>query len=424
MTVQHSEQIGPLLRRLRQAAGWSQAQAADELCRRTGQATVTRNEWSRWENGRRTPTEVLPALAVLFNIPLRNLQAAVEATELAKRFPSLRVEDAATTDHLEGLRHRLTKTFTGGISATALQDWEETVQRYGRATRNRPAALLAADLTADLSELLTGLDCCRSVTSLRGLSRVTAHMAGLLCLTLIKLGDRRAFRGWARTARLAAVEAGDPAVRSWVLAQEAYGHYYAGDMAEAVHVSTAAREVTAVPTVGAVLAAALAARAHAAMSDQEATLEAVHDAEALLSKLANPLITASAFGYNEAQLRFHEGSALTHLATRRLIDTGPALTAQDRALELYPDDDFLDRTLVHLDRATCLVSVGDSTTGTAHALETLQALTDHQRRGILTTRGHEILGELTPSQRTSPTARDLHELLMTTTSEEEQHSWP
>jgi hypothetical protein len=62
-------------------------------------------------------------------------------------------------------------------------------------------------------------------------------IAGLVCLTLIKMNERIAFRDWARTARLAAIEADDPLTHSWVRAQEAYGHYYSGDLTEAIHVA-------------------------------------------------------------------------------------------------------------------------------------------------------------------------------------------
>jgi hypothetical protein len=50
-------------------------------------------------------------------------------------------------------------------------------------------------------------------TVLRRLTRVTAQIAGLMLLTLIKLDVPLAARNWARTARVAADEAGDPAIR-------------------------------------------------------------------------------------------------------------------------------------------------------------------------------------------------------------------
>jgi len=82
-------------------------------------------------------------------------------------------------------------------------------------------------------------------------------MAGLMCLTLIKMDERTAFRRWARTARLAASEAGDLLTHSWVRAQEAYGHYYSGDLLGAIGVAQHAQALSSqIPSVGAVLAAA------------------------------------------------------------------------------------------------------------------------------------------------------------------------
>jgi hypothetical protein len=57
----------------------------------------------------------------------------------------------------------------------------------------------------------------------------------------------------------------EPVVHSWILSQEAYGHYYSGDMIEAVDVAKHAQElVPTSPCVGVGLAAALEARANAA----------------------------------------------------------------------------------------------------------------------------------------------------------------
>lgn len=67
--------------------------------------------------------------------------------------------------------------------------------------------------------------------------------------------------------------ASNPATLSWVLAQEAYGHYYSRDHRRAVEVARQAQGLTKrTPAVGAVLAAALEARAHAAQGEAGETL--------------------------------------------------------------------------------------------------------------------------------------------------------
>lgn len=131
--------------------------------------------------------------------------------------------DAPTLDlnpieHVERLRQGVHDAIsTGALTTTGLDEWEETVVRHGEATRYRPAGLLLGELAADFTELERILDRRHTSTALRRLTRTTAQMAGLMFLTLIKLGAPLAARNWARTARVTADEAGDPAVRSVVL---------------------------------------------------------------------------------------------------------------------------------------------------------------------------------------------------------------
>ncbi|WP_328468803.1 hypothetical protein OHA21_00085 [Actinoplanes sp. NBC_00393] len=303
------------------------------------------------------------------------------------------------------------------MAEASLDDWEETVFRYGRATRDRPAEVLLYDLSTDLAELGRAVHRHRSASALRRLTRVTAQMSGLMCLTFCKLDDRPAVRRWARTARLAADEAGDSQTRSWVLAQESYGHYYSGDLLEALDVAQRARDVVAkTPTAGAALAAALQARAYAAMGHDQETRNALGHAEEVLSHLTGESLVPSAFGYTEAQLRFHQGSALTHLK-----DARAAIKAQDRALQLCAAGDFTDWAMTRLDRARCLCLVpeGDASKALDYATETLASLSEPQARGIITLRGNELFRSLPRNQRALPAARNLREVLMLTSESKE-----
>jgi transcriptional regulator with XRE-family HTH domain len=299
----------------------------------------------------------------------------------------------------------------GMMRQAALEDWERMVIRYGRATRDRPADGLLDDISSDLAELKLTLQRHRSASALRQLTRTTAQMSGLMVLILVKLGDRRSFRGWARTARLAASEAGDPVTHSWVLAQESYGHYYNSDFPEAAEVARHAQEVVCTsPCVGAALAAALEGRAQAAMGHKEAVRTALAHAEDTLSRLCGDELAPSAFGYNEGQLRFHEGSAYTTLR-----DVRSAFRAQARALELCSPGDYTDWALTRLDRAVCMAYDGDTSAALSYAMETFAGLTESQRWGIITLRGYDLLESL-PAQRDAlDGARDFRELLMLTT---------
>lgn len=299
------------------------------------------------------------------------------------------------------------------MTNASLDDWEQTARRHGAATKHRSADLLLGDLTADFVELKRALTGCRSASALRRLTRTAAHMSGLMCLTLIKLDERAAFRGWARTARIAASEAGDPVTHSWVLAQEAYGHYYSNHLTDAVDVARQAQVVVgARPCVGSVLAAALEARAHAALGRAVDTYAALHQAEAILSGLDSDDMTASAFGYSEAQLRFHESNALTHLG-----DTRSAWKAQDQALRLVAPGDFMDEAFTQLDRAMCLAKGGDTASAVAHTSDTLLNLTQSQRHGIIGLRVRQIVAALPVQAHTQPAVLVLDDLLNATAAD-------
>lgn len=263
----------------------------------------------------------------------------------------------AKLEQAELLRRELTDAvIKNAVAQSSIDDWEQTVLRYGQATRDRPTSGLLADLTVDLELLKQTLSRCRSSSALRHLTRLVAQMSGLMCLTLIKLDERAAFRAWAHTARIAAEESEDSITRSWVLAQEAYGHYYSGNLTQATQVARHAQGIVGAEfTVGTVLAAALEARVHAARGRSDETRAALQQAELVLEKLDSGSVNTSAFGYNEAQLRFHEGNAFTHLH-----DTRSAWKAQERALEICAPDDYMDQTLTHLDRASCLLHDGDA----------------------------------------------------------------
>jgi hypothetical protein len=283
-------------------------------------------------------------------------------------------------DHMQDAED-LRRDVIEAVSATAMseasvEDWDQTVLEYGRATRYRPATVLLGDLVDDFRELPALLLRHHSASAQLRLTRVTAEMAGLVFLTLCKLDQRAAACSWACTARVAADEAGDRALKSWVRAQEAYLHYYSGDPREAVMVARHAQDVAGqTPCVGVALAAALEARAYGVLGVMRDTHTAIERAEAALEALSSESVTASAFGYNEAQLRFHQGNALTHLH-----DTGQAWPAQARAL--YPDSNFLDRALVRLDRASCLAHDGEPEAAMVSAGQTLLALTSEQRAAL------------------------------------------
>lgn len=293
------------------------------------------------------------------------------------------------------------------VTTTCLDDWEHTVLTHARATRYRPARELLVDLLCDIDDLRTLHQRRHTVATLRRTTILTAQMAGLVSLTLLKANAFDASRRWGRTARIAAADAADPLTNAWVWAQEAYRAFYAGDIAEAITTAQHARALAgAVGGTGAVLAAALEGRAHAATGDNDQTRRALGTAEDLLERLTLADTKPSAFGYDEAQFRFHCGNAYTHLG-----DTPAAWPAQDRALQLYPDADYLDRALIGLDRAACLVHDGDIWEGAQQLTGVLTTLTPPQRDQLVLARARRILDTVPAARHGTPAVRDAHDLL-------------
>lgn len=316
---------------------------------------------------------------------------------------------------IESLRVRLNSVLSSGaVSGASLDAWEEAVLHHGRMTRYRPSRELLAELSADLAELEPAMTGCRAPGALRRLTRVAAQMSGLMCLLFVKLDEREAFRRWARTAQIAASEVGDSVTLSWVCAQEAYGLFYMGEMRGALSVAQRAQGLMRRSAcVGGVLAAAVEARAHAARGDVRGTRDALGRAENILDALDPGLVTASASGYSESQLRFHQGSAYT-----RLGDTRSAFVAHERALEVCPPEDYTDWALTRLDRARCFVHDGDPGAAAAYAAETMTQLNSGQRQGIIAMRGRELVGALPRAYQNVAAARELAELLSTEAVEE------
>jgi transcriptional regulator with XRE-family HTH domain len=412
------------LRRARDARGWKQSKVIalmEESARRRGvriaESSSLKTMLSDWERGKRSlnlTENYRDIFREIFETTDEQLGFGASGSREID-LGGVTVQDA--TNRLEALRSELSDVISGSsVGSSSLDTWDESVFHLGLTARNLPPEIFVADLASDIADLRATINRSRSASTMRRLTRVAAQMSGLMCLTLIKLDERDPFRKWARTARIAATEVEDPETTSWIFAQEAYGHFYAGDFHHAIEVSRYAQEVArGKPYVGAVLAAALEARTQASIGHDRETRDALHRAESILSRLDDSGIGTSAFAYNEAQLRFHEGNALTHLH-----DTEAAWTAQQRALALYPSGDYMDRALIMLDRASCLAHDGDTASSVQYATEVLTNLSEPQRRGIITLRAGEAISAIPARDRKLSTVRGFQDLLLPPTRTQQE----
>ncbi|MEU1055686.1 helix-turn-helix transcriptional regulator [Streptomyces sp. NPDC005876] len=381
------ESFGEALRRLR---GDRSLRAVAAL------ASCGKSYVSDLERGRRHPT--LQTARALDDA----LGADGELVALAETRPGMPPFDQA--DALQaGLEEVLA---TGPLADSSLDEIEWAVQRHGRATRYRTEAEHFTELLAEFQDLRLLLTRRHSPTARRRLLVASAHMSGLTALTLLKVGDGRALSWW-RTARKAAAAAEDRATLSWACAQEAYQSYYSGDLHGAVELAARAQHLAGgLPCVGPALAAPLQARAHARLGDGEAATRALAAAETALSHLPHQDRIGSAFGYNEAQLRFHAGNALTHLG--RTAQARDELAQADR---LYPAAEHMDRALVALDMAVCTALEGDPAAAADQAARTVTTLSPEHRTALIVYRARDVAATVPPGAREVHEVRALREIL-------------
>lgn len=120
------------------------------------------------------------------------------------------------------------------------------------------------------------------------------------------------------------------------------------------------------------------ARALARLGRGDEALPLLKQAEDTFDLLTYEERNDPALGYTERQLLFTVGNAWTHVGR-----TEDAWRAQRLALDLYPPDQYLDPTLLRLDRAMCLARSGEPEEAYRTATETLASLPDEHRTGMV-----------------------------------------
>lgn len=348
------------------------------------------------ETGKRSPT---PAMARALD---NALAGQGQLVALAEHPPGVRLSDRAASLHA-AFADQLA---AGPMTTASLEEWQFTIARHGRATRYRPEQELLTDLLADFSDLRSLLNHRHPPAIRRHLLCACSYLSGLVALTLLKLDDPGA-RDWWRTGRAAATQAEDRPTLAWIYAQESYQLYYSGDWDGAVELAARAQQLAGgLPCVADALAAPLEARVHALAGRRDDVVDALRRAERAVARLAPEDRQPSALGYDEAQLAFHSGNAWTSLH-----ETQQAWDQQQRALELYPQENRTDRTLILLDRAACLSWDGDAAAGAQLATDTVMALPDEYRSPLILYRARDLAVSVIETAALLPEVRTLREVL-------------
>jgi transcriptional regulator with XRE-family HTH domain len=300
---------------------------------------------------------------------------------------------------VERIRRRMDDALVGGtVSASMLDQWEETTVGYGSQYMTVPPLRLLCDVLLDFGDVRRMSEHRQPLDFSERLCRLAGHLAGLAGMLMIDLGQQRMARSFFRTARTAADETGDRHLRAWVTVREALVPLYYGDPAEACALARAGAGLAGRNVcVAAAMAPVLEARALARVAARRggsaklqglrrvsALLDHAHDA---LARLPAPERGDTAFGYTERQLLFHEGDTLVTLghgqgAERALV----------RALRLYSTDEILDRSLTNLGLAQCRLEADEPEEALRLSRETLLGV-PREHRSEIVVRAARSLGE-------------------------------
>ena len=343
--------------------------------------------------GRPVPAGPVPGAGPGFPAELR---AAEDDDDLLRRVQLRMIADApAGADSqflgaVERIRRRMDDALVGGtVSATMLDQWEETTAGYGNQYLTVPPLRLLCDVLLDFGDVRRMCEHRQPLDFSERLCRLAAQLAGLAGMVMIDVGHQRAARSFFRTARTAGDETGDRQLRAWVAVREALVPLYYGDPAEAVGLARAAAGLAGrnvcvaaamAPVAEARALARVAARRGGTAKPQglrRATglLDSAHE---VLARLPATERGDSAFGYTERQLLFHEGDTLVTLAHHRGAER--ALT---RALRLYSTEEILDRSLTTLGLARCRLEADEPVEALRLGQETLLAVPREHRSEIM-----------------------------------------
>lgn len=205
-----------LIRKLRLEHGWSQSRLADKLCEVSQHSTVTRQDISRWERGKRTPGPFwLRHLATVLEVPLTALEAdPVKRRAFITEVAAVAIAPIVASDLIEhGFAAALAKR-------PGLDHWHAKLAAYGSDYMSLGAAEIQRRLTGDLVILQQQLDT-------PGMWEVGAKLMTLYGKTFPGADGSKAVN-WYMMAANAADRSGDDSSRVWVRGRAAIALGYEG----------------------------------------------------------------------------------------------------------------------------------------------------------------------------------------------------
>jgi hypothetical protein len=317
------------------------------------------------------------------------------------------------------IRRRMDDALLGAtVSATMLDQWEDSADGYGRQYRSVPPLRLLCDVLLELGDVRRMCEGRQPVEFAERLCRLAAKLAALAGMTMINIGDQRLARSYFRTARMAADETGDRHLRGWVTVRESMVPLYYADPGEAALLARAGGDLAGRHScVASVMAPVMEARALARLASAGcgSVREALGQAKGALDRahlalggLAGELRGDTAFGYTERQILFHQGDTLITLGDYKSADE-----VFELSLQMYSPGEILDRSLIMLGQARCRLEADEPEEALRLSRDTVLALPPQHRSGLVV-RAARSLGESVAAEHGDlPAIREYREALLT-----------
>lgn len=351
------DRIGGLIRELRLERGWSQSRLAAKLCDISRHATVTREDVSRWERGKRTPGPFwLRQLATALEVPLTLLEGdPVKRRTMLTDIAAVSIAPVVVSDLIEhGFAAALTKRPT-------LDDWHGKLAAYGRDYMSLGAAEIQRRLTNDLLVLQQQLDTPH-------IWNVAAKLMTLYGKTFPGADGSKAVN-WYLMAMQAADRSEDDATRVWVRGRAAIALGYEGaSLSLAETFANQALAISDKPSLGKLNALFGKAHVAAIKGDHKAARALLEEGRRVFD------IAGSEEQESDYAIPLWRLNVFISLLAARMGDERIALKAQEVAAKNLPAS--LPRFATHLEmhRGLMLSRAGDRTGGVAYARSALNAL--------------------------------------------------
>jgi transcriptional regulator with XRE-family HTH domain len=354
----HAVMLGAAIRELRESLGWSQSRLATALCKVADHETVTRENVSRWETGKRVPGPwLLRHLATVLQVPIEILeQAGVDRRHFLTGVVGVTIAPLVASDLIE---HGFAAALNGGYPTA--DDWGQVVDTYGRDYMTSGAGEIQERLASDLVVLQQQLDTpC--------LWAVGAKLATLYGKTFPGSDGAKALT-WYRHAATFADRSGDKTTRVWVRGRAAIALGYEGASLDGA--GQLAEEAIALderPSLGRLNAVMGKAHVAALRGDSRTAMALVDEGRRVFDAAGSDDAESD---YAVPWWRFN---VFISLMAARLGDEHLALQTQDEAARTLPESLPRFRTHLEMHRGLMLVQAGDREGGTTYARAALDAL--------------------------------------------------